>query len=111
MTSQEKRTARRNPQRFLVRFEDAGVMRLAFSENISSAGMFLKTRFPPPPGTGLRLLIRTPQGGCTRRGVVMWARLNLKSPRRPRTGSGAGIRFIGQAPGGAGGSPRTPLPA
>ena len=91
--ARERRDSRRCMQRFLVRFEDAGEMRLAFSENVSSDGIFLKTRYPPPPGAGLRLLIRTPQGAETRSGVVIWSRHNFQAPAVPHAGSGAGIRL------------------
>jgi hypothetical protein len=95
--ARERRGSRRWPQRFLVRYEDAGEMRLAFSENVSSGGLFLKTRYPPPPGAGLRLLIRTPQGAETRSGVVIWSRYNFQAPSIPRAGSGAGIRLLSPA--------------
>ena len=66
---------------------------MAFTENISTQGLFLKTRYPPPPGVDVRLMIRTPQGTRVRRGVVMWSRYNLAYPSTPQIGSGAGIRF------------------
>lgn len=93
MTARERREASRSLQRYLVRFDDAGQMRLAFSNDVSDAGMFLKTRYPPPPGTGLRLLVRTSHGMEHRSGVVVWTRLNLGQPDGPTASSGAGIRF------------------
>ena len=91
--ARERRGSQRCLQRFLVRFEDVGEMRMAFSENVSRDGIFLKTRYPPPPGAGLRLLIRTPQGAETRSGVVIWSRHNFHAPTMPHAGSGAGIRL------------------
>jgi hypothetical protein len=93
MRARERRAGARSLQRYLVRFEDAGELRLAFTENISSEGIFLKTRYPPPPGAGLRLLMRTARGTRERRGVVVWSRYNLTHPASPRVGSGAGIRL------------------
>jgi hypothetical protein len=93
MTAREKRAQARLLQKFLVRFEDAGEMRMAFTENISARGLFLKTRYPPPPGEHIRLLIRTAHGTRVRRGRVMWSRYNLAQPNSPRLGSGAGIQF------------------
>ena len=93
MTAKEKRAQQRLLQKFLVRFDDAGEMRMAFTENVSGNGMFLKTRYPPPPGEQVRLLIRTARGTRIKRGVVMWSRYNLAAPASPRVGSGAGIRF------------------
>ena len=80
MTAQERRQAVRALQRYLVRFDDAGEMRLAFSHDVSHAGMFLKTRQPPLPGTGLRMLVRTSRGTQRRSGVVVWTRLNFRRP-------------------------------
>ena len=42
--ARERRGSQRCLQRFLVRFEDVGEMRMAFSENGSRDGIFLKTR-------------------------------------------------------------------
>lgn len=93
MTAPERRAHQRILQKFLVRFDDAGEMRMAFTENISIHGLFLKTRYPPPPGEQVRLLIRTARGTRVRRGMVMWSRYNLAHPGSPRVGSGAGILF------------------
>ena len=93
MTAQERRDAARLPQRYLVRFDDSGEMRLAFSNDVSKAGMFLKTRNPPPPGTGLRMLVRTLHGMENRSGVVIWTRMNFQRPDDPTACSGAGILF------------------
>ncbi len=93
MTAREKRVQARLLQKFLVRFEDAGEMRMAFTENISERGLFLKTRYPPPPGEQVRLMIRTARGTRIRQGLVMWSRYNLAYPASPRVGSGAGIQF------------------
>jgi len=93
MTTREKRAHQRLLQKFLVRFEDAGEMRMAFTENISGQGLFLKTRYPPPPGGKLRLLIRTARGTRVEHGVVIWSRYNLAAPAALRVGSGAGIKF------------------
>jgi hypothetical protein len=89
--------AERLLQRYLVRFEDAGEMRLAFTENVSNDGLFLKTRYPPPPGAGVRMLIRTARGTQTRNGVVVWSRLNFLEPGAAQSGSGAGVRFSPRA--------------
>ncbi len=93
MTTHDRRDATRSLQRYLVRFDDAGEMRLAFSNDVSPEGMFLKTRFPPAPGTGLRMLVRTARGVVRRSGTVVWTRLNFRWPDDPLAGSGAGIRF------------------
>ncbi len=93
MTAREKRAQARLLQRFLVRFEDAGEMRMAFTENISNHGLFLKTRYPPPPGELVRLLICTTRGTRIRQGIVKWSRYNLAYPSSSRVGSGAGIQF------------------
>ncbi len=93
MAIRERRRAARTLQRFLVRFEDAGEMRMAFTENVSGAGLFLKTRYPPPPGADVRMLVRTAHGSRAVRGTVVWARLNLAAPAEPGQGSGAGIRL------------------
>ena len=93
MTASERRAEARSLQRFLVRFEDAGELRLAFTENVSTEGLFLQTRYPPPPGERVRLMIRTARGTQVQRGTVIWSRYNLAHPTAPRSGSGAGIRF------------------
>lgn len=95
MTDRERRSASRALQRYLVRFDDAGEMRLAFTQDISPEGLFLKTRFPPPPGAGLRLLIRTARGTRSRAGIVVWGRYNFGSRNDPSCASGVGIRFLG----------------
>ena len=100
MTASERRGEERSLQRFLVRFEDAGELRMAFTENVSAEGLFLKTRYPPPPGEKVRMLIRTAHGTQVQRGTVMWSRYNLAAPGAPRVGSGAGIRLEGVAAGG-----------
>jgi hypothetical protein len=107
--ARERRSSRRCLQRFLIRFEDAGEMRLAFSENVSHDGIFLKTRYPPPPGAGLRLLIRTPRGGEVRHGVVIWSRYNFHHPAMPHAGSGAGIHLSPRTQGRITDSPPTGL--
>ena len=97
MTASERRAEARSLQRFLVRFEDAGELRLAFTENVSTEGLFLQTRYPPPPGERVRLMIRTARGTEMQRGTVIWSRYNLANPTAPSTGSGAGIRFDDEA--------------
>ena len=101
MTATERRAAERRLLRFLVRFDDEGDMRMAFTNDISRDGLFLKTRNPPPPGTDLRLLIRTAQGREERRAVVVWTRYNFAQPRDPFAASGAGVRFLEAAGTGA----------
>ncbi|MFQ5767913.1 MAG: PilZ domain-containing protein [Acidobacteriota bacterium] len=89
----ERRKGARHLQRYLVHFEDAGELRFAFTQDVSAHGLFLKTRLPPPPGTPLRLLIRTYRGSRTRTGTVVWTRMNFAAPGNPAWGSGVGIRF------------------
>ena len=93
MTASERRAEARSLQRFLVRFEDSGELRMAFTENVSAEGLFLKTRYPPPPGERVRLMVRTPRGTEIQRGTVVWSRYNLADPTEPGVCSGAGIRF------------------
>jgi hypothetical protein len=93
MTASERRAEARSLQRFLVRFEDAGELRMAFTENVSAEGLFLKTKYPPPPGEKLRLMVRTARGTRVQRGTVIWSRYNLAHPNSPSAGSGAGIRL------------------
>ena len=93
MTASERRADARSLQRFLVRFEDAGELRMAFTENVSAEGLFLKTKYPPPPGERVRLMIRTARGTQVQRGTVIWSRYNLAHPNAPSAGSGAGIRL------------------
>ncbi|MFQ5719026.1 MAG: PilZ domain-containing protein, partial [Acidobacteriota bacterium] len=98
MTEADRRRASRDLQRYLVRFDDAGEMRLAFSNDVSPDGLFLRTRFPPPPGTDLRLMVRTAHGVREHAGVVVWTRMNFCQPDDPAQGSGAGIRFAAHRP-------------
>lgn len=89
----ERRRDPRQLMRYLVRFDDEGELRMAFTGNLSSDGLFLQTKFPPPPGAFIRMLIRTAAGTVERTGLVVWARFNLRPRPHPSVASGAGIRF------------------
>ena len=94
----EKRNLGRHRKRFSLRFGVGEPVRLAFTEDISSSGLFIKTASTCNPGTTVTVELEL-GGGITVRleARVMWAK---KVPPQmihlvPRAGMGVKIlRFI-----------------
>jgi len=71
----EKRGKRRFLKRLSVRFGDQKPDRAAFTHDLSSTGIFLKTTVVFPPNTKLYIELTLPDEKVIRcRGIVMWAK-------------------------------------
>ena len=71
----EKRIFKRRRRRFALRFGIEEPNRLAFTEDISSDGMFIKTTNIPPPGSLIKVnLILPDEQIVSFEGRVMWAK-------------------------------------
>lgn len=71
----EKRNIRRYPKRLQLRFGQDGPLHVAFTGDISTTGLFVKTTRPYPPATSLDIELITKDNSIINiKGVVMWAK-------------------------------------
>jgi hypothetical protein len=75
----DKRQHLRHRRRFSLRFDDGngngnGEGRLAFTEDISRKGLFIKTTSTARPGSNIQVAITLPGGEVRLEGRVMWAK-------------------------------------
>ncbi len=71
----EKRYDKRRRRRFALRFGTDDPIRLAFTEDISMVGMFIKTTNIYPPGSSLKVTLILPdEQTVIVEGKVQWAR-------------------------------------
>ncbi|SRR5579884_293232 len=91
----EKRGKRRYLKRLSVRFGEQKAERTAFTHDLSSTGIFLKTNFVLPPNTKLQIELTLPDGNVVHcRGIVMWAKRIPPAFNRVVQKYGMGIHLL-----------------
>lgn len=73
----DKRQHRRHRRRFSLRFDDGSGSeggRLAFTEDISRKGLFIKTTNVVRPGSKIQVTLTLPGGDVQLEGRVVWAK-------------------------------------
>lgn len=90
----EKRIKNRKRKRLKVLFGVEEAKRVAFTDDISNAGLFITTSRPEKPGTIVMLEIEIPGGDVVKcQGQVRWARKVPQSMLRVATKGGMGVRL------------------
>jgi len=90
----EKRSKNRIGKRLIVKFGTDKLDRLGFTEDVSPAGLFIKTNIVSPPGTQLRIELTLPDNRTIMvAGVVMWAKQVPASLVRFTKKNGMGLRL------------------
>lgn len=91
----EKRGKKRFLKRLSVRFGDQKPERTAFTHDLSSSGIFLKTNFVFVPNTKLQIELTLPDGKIIHcRGIVMWAKRIPPAFNRVIQKYGMGIHLL-----------------
>lgn len=93
----EKRVVRRRPRRLAVKFGEQAPDRMAFAENVSAQGLFLRTATFYPKDTILQLDVELPSGWARLVARVSWIR---RFPPKLAQGlqGGLGLEVIGCQP-------------
>jgi len=91
----EKRDNRRKRIRLTVSAEPGSIR--AYTADVSPGGLFLVSAKVFPPGTRVRLMVRTPEGPALGVGVVRWAKRVPPSLLQNIKG-GMGIEFTWISP-------------
>ena len=95
----DKRYKPRHHKRLAVRFGEQKCERMAFADNFTEDGLFLRTTTVLPPGTRLKLCLTTPVGDILAEGTVAWARRFPPQMLRLVKNAGMGIHITGFANG------------
>lgn len=95
----EKRIQRRYKKRLSLRFTDPndlirGSNRLAFTEEISRSGIFIRSSYVVRPGSHMEILIDAPGGSVRLEAQVMWAKKVQASFMRHASKPGMGVQII-----------------
>jgi len=90
----EKRIIRRLRKRLTVRFGLDGANRVAFSEDVSTTGMFIKTANVCPPNSRIRIEFTVDDTLIQVDGRVMWAKKVPQNLFHLAKKSGMGVRFL-----------------
>lgn len=93
----DKRQHLRHRRRFTLRFDDGtsnGEGRLAFSEDISRKGFFIKTIYAVRPGSKIQVTIALPSGEVRLEGRVMWAKKVHPSLLNRVNKAGMGVSIV-----------------
>ncbi len=91
----EKRGKKRFLKRLFVRFGDQKPDRVAFTHDLSSNGIFLKTTVIFPPNTKLHIELTLPDDKIIHcRGVVMWAKRIPSALNRVIQKHGMGVHLL-----------------
>ena len=91
----DKRDIRRIKKRITIRFAVGDTFRVAFTEDISMTGMFIKTPNVAPPDSKLRIELEIPEGPKVEiEGRVMWAKRVPQNMFHLVKKSGMGVRFL-----------------
>lgn len=90
----EKRYEQRRKRRFAIRFGTDSPTRLAFTEDVSKGGIFIKTTNVYPPGSQLQVTILLPdEQMIVMEGKVQWARRVPPQMLRLITKAGLGFKI------------------
>lgn len=91
----DKRDIRRIKKRISLRFGIDEAARVAFTEDVSMIGMFIKTPNIVPPNTKIKIEFVLPDGSMVKlEARVMWAKKVPPSMFHLVKKSGMGIRFL-----------------
>jgi hypothetical protein len=90
----EKRIIRRLKKRLTVRFGINDANRIAFSEDISTTGMFIKTANVCPPNSRIRVEFTVDDHLIQADVRVMWAKKVPQNLFHLAKKSGMGVRFL-----------------
>lgn len=91
----EKRDIKRHKKRITVRFGIDEASRVAFTEDISLTGMFIKTPNIVPPNTKIRIVMElTNSRNVEIEARVMWAKKVPQNLFHLVKKSGMGVRFL-----------------
>lgn len=97
MAQRSKQENRRLRRRIEIHFGEGEPRHAAFSGNISTAGIMIRTTRVFPPGTILTLQLKFPEATFRLDAVVMWARQgNIEWLQTGRVGMG--LMFVNPAP-------------
>ena len=94
MAGNDKRDLIRHKKRLTVRFGIDDVNRVAFTEDISLTGMFIKTPNICPPNTKIKVILELGSNNVELEARVMWAKKVPQNLFHLVKKSGMGIRFI-----------------
>ena len=89
-----KRDIVRHKKRLTVHFGIEGANRVAFTEDVSLTGMFIKTPNICPPNTKIRIEFEIANNKVELEGRVMWAKKVPQNLFHLVKKSGMGIRFL-----------------
>ena len=90
----EKRIIRRLKKRLTIRFGIDDANRVAFSEDISTTGMFIKTANVCPPNSRIRIEFSVDDNLIQVDARVMWAKKVPQNLFHLVRKSGMGVRFL-----------------
>lgn len=91
----EKRDIRRIKKRIPIRFGIDEATRMAFTEDISMTGMFIRTANIAQPNSNIRILFELPDGtAISIEARVMWAKKVPQNLFHLVKKSGMGVRFL-----------------
>jgi hypothetical protein len=90
----EKRDIQRHKKRITVRFGIDDVNRVAFSEDVSITGMFIKTMKKCPPNTKIKVEFEIANNKVELEARVMWAKKVPQNLFHLVKKSGMGVRFL-----------------
>ncbi len=91
----EKRDISRHKKRLSIRFAVDGTNRIAFTEDISNTGMFIKTPNIAPPNTKFIIELTLPNDKKIEiEARVMWAKKVPQNLFHLAKKSGMGVRFL-----------------
>ncbi|MSN26975.1 MAG: pilus assembly protein PilZ [Geobacter sp.] len=91
----EKRDLKRFKKRISIHFGVEGASRIAFTEDISATGMFIKTPNIAPPNTKIRIKFALVEGqNIEIEARVMWAKKVPQNLFHLVKKSGMGVRFL-----------------
>jgi len=91
----EKRDIKRHKKRITVRFGIDDASRVAFTEDISLTGMFIKTPNIVPPNTKIRIVLELSNNRNVEiEARVMWAKKVPQNLFHLVKKSGMGVRFL-----------------
>ena len=91
----EKRDTRRIKKRISIRFGISEAVRVAFTDDISMIGMFVKTPHVIPPNTRIKIELVLPEGSRVElEARVMWAKKVPQNLFHLVKKSGMGVRFL-----------------
>jgi hypothetical protein len=74
----------RSPKGLAVAWQHATQKSVSYLDELCLGGLFIRTKKPPPVGTGIQLLIDIPGGGVRARAIV----------RNVKSGKGMGVGFV-----------------